>query len=323
MSQKQVTRRKFLRVSAAAGAATLAAHAERAAETGDGNQVSRGRGSATNSIEDDLRVVRDHIETIMPLVVRQPGGWFPHRWIAAAHRLPYKDVQALWDAFHECLRFAYAGKAEYFRDMLANHLHYQLPNGWVPFYIHQTYGFAPSESMGATPFVVQSAYHYLHATADKAWAEKVYEKLEKFLNFWETERQVAGNLYCWWNEHGYDNDVIFSFFRPRSVAAVSASTLMWMEYRAMSLIAKALGKQSDVSRYEAKADAIRNAINNRLWCEELGCYANVDIRTGRPIVALRAGRTGGRHRRLRPFRLAFRACPLSETCSGRTGQTTY
>ena len=294
MSQKQVTRRKFLRVSAVAGAATLAAPCGNTeAEAGDGKHVSRSKGSVANSIEDDLRVVHDHIETIMPLVVRQPGGWFPHRWIAAMPWLPYKDAQAMWDAYFECLRFAYAGKAEYFRDMLANHLHYQMPSGWIPFQIHETCGINAAEDTCANPFVVQSAYHYIHATADTAWAEQVYGKLEKFLGFWETERQVAGDLYCWWGESGMDNDVIFSFFRPRSIAAVSASTLMWMEYRAMSLIAMALGKNADVARYQARADAIRKAINDRLWCEELGCYANVDIRTGLPIVGLGLGGLAG------------------------------
>lgn len=242
-----------------------------------------------SSLKKDFAVVHQHIEKIIPLIIREPSDWMPYRWVSAAWGKPYNVAQCVWDAFHQCLRLAYAGQADLFRDVYANHLHHQRGDGWMPTAICYDSGFATGPDSTGQPFVVQAVLLYARTTGDLAWPAEIYEKLQRHLNYWDTERRAGPDLYCFWMESGFDNDPAMTFFRPRSVISASASALMWMEYRAMSRLAARLEKNADAVRYERKAEAIRQAINRKLWDKQYGCYANVDIRTGQSVIALGLG----------------------------------
>lgn len=238
------------------------------------------------SLRSDFDLVHKHIEEITPKVIRPPSGWLKHLWITPSWGPPYNVCQFSWDAFHQCLRFLYDGKPELFKFMIENHLEYQQPDGWMPLAIHHELGFGVNEESAFQPFLAQGALLYTEHARERSWVEGIYDKIRLYLNFWEDKRGVADNLYCWWGESGCDNDVVSSFFRPRSVGSVSASALMWMEYQAMSKIAACLNKTEDAVAFIKKADAIREAINHCLWSNEYGCYANINLRTRKPIIGL-------------------------------------
>ncbi|MFH0796183.1 MAG: trehalase family glycosidase [Candidatus Omnitrophota bacterium] len=220
-------------------------------------------------------------------MIKKPTPWLPYRWVSPGWGPPYDVVQVLWDAFHQCLRLSYDGRSDLFKDVLGNHFHYQREDGWLPVAIHGTAAFfAPGPEGAGQPFLAQGVLAYAAASGDTTWPAEVYGKLERYLGYWEAERQAGRNLYCWWFESGFDNDPAVTFHRPRSIISASASALLWMEYRAMSRLAALLGRKQDAVRYEKKSGAIRDAVNRTLWDEKHGCYTNVDVRTGRFLVGL-------------------------------------
>ncbi len=237
-------------------------------------------------IKKDWKTVHSHIEKILPLLTRKASGWMPFPWIATGCGNPYGNSQFLWDGFHECLRFIYEGKPKHMRHMLSNHFFYQDDSGWMPHAISEKNGFNNHHIWSAGPYAAQGVLLYSRTTGDKIWPAEIYGKLEKLFEFWNTERSAGNNLFCWGMEHGFDNDVALTFFRPRSIAAVSASVLMYMENEAMAMIAEDLGKKKDSNIYGNCAQKIKKAINTLMWFDELNCYANIDLRTGKPIHGL-------------------------------------
>ena len=58
----------------------------------------------------------------------------------------------------------------------------------------------------------------------------------------------------------------------------------------MSRISKDIGMNKEAERYGTEAEKIKDAINEYLWNEEIGCYVNIDTRTRKPIFSLDLGK---------------------------------
>lgn len=238
----------------------------------------------------ELMVVKEHIKKIIPKLQRKPGGVFKYPWVMAAYGVPYVGCQAFWDAYHECLHFIYDGKPEWMRNMLDNHFYYQnKKTGWIPFSISINNGCNKDLSLPAQPFVCQGALIYSRTSKDKKWLRDRYNNLKAYINFLHRERRAKNGLYFWCMESGCDNDVSTMFYPSKSIISSHASSLVYMEHLAISKISRDIGMNEEAKIYGVEAEKIKDAINKYLWNEEVGCYVNVDIKTGKQIFSLDLG----------------------------------
>ena len=118
-----------------------------------------------------------------------------------------------------------------------------------------------------------------------------YEALKKNEEFWSNYRcdrdlfyysslvldENGGSLACL--ESGWDNSVRWDN-GCENLWTIDLNCYMYLAYLSLVGIAKMLHKQEEADLYQSKADALKVLINERLWNEELQCYADVDRNTG-------------------------------------------
>ena len=71
-----------------------------------------------------------------------------------------------------------------------------------------------------------------------------------------------------------------------SVASVDVNTLMYREYRALSLIAKKLKKNKDSALYKEKGEWLKKNMQKLLWNTDDGTFYNLDTTTGEHIKVI-------------------------------------
>lgn len=233
------------------------------------------------------KVLHSHIISIIPKLQRKAGGVFPYPWVAVSYGPPYNNVQAFWDAYHECLRFCYDGEIKWMRYMLDNYFYYQdRKTGYIPFGITKSVGPLVRKDLTVQPFVAQGAWIYYQLSHDKKWLQSRYINLKSYLNFFRQERRIEKGMYCWWYDSGCDNDVSTMFFPPRRVISVHVCSLLYLEYLTMAKIAEKLDAEKESKLYYREAKTIMDVINNKLWLKREDCYANLNMPTRKPIFSL-------------------------------------
>ena len=224
--------------------------------------------------------VHRHIEEIMPLLERPAGGKLPHPFIAPSYGTQYGDTLYCWDCHHMNMRFALAGRPEYLKHAVDNLLHHQAGDGYVPNVVSRANGpLAIAPAFQALPFLMQGSRIYVAATDDVTWLETTFTKLEKYLAFYETELRAPHGLFRWkmpWMS-GIDNDVATTFRPPGTVIPVDLNAWMYLEYLAASGLAGVLGQAGPARDYAARAQALRQAVDEILWLEEEATYAAYDL----------------------------------------------
>jgi neutral trehalase len=78
-------------------------------------------------------------------------------------------------------------------------------------------------------------------------------------------------------ESGADNNVAVLPFPDKSVAAVDFNSFLYLEYLAMQKLASLVGKNDDIAFFQEKAEKLKQAILEHLWCEEDGTFYNVNL----------------------------------------------
>jgi alpha,alpha-trehalase len=133
------------------------------------------------------------------------------------------------------------------------------------------------------PFLAQGSYFACVNLQDTQWLQKgnTYDQLKKIVlyrenvGFFNTEL----NLGAWTNsmESGADNNVAVLPFPDKSVAAVDFNSFLYLEYLAMQKLASLVGKNDDIAFFQEKAEKLKQAILEHLWCEEDGTFYNVNL----------------------------------------------
>lgn len=231
--------------------------------------------------------VHDHIMKIMPLLERQPEGFLKHPFIVCAYGLHYANVIACWDCHHMAMRFSYAGKHEYFRHLIDNLMEYQsAKSGLTPAFIMSTEGMLQSSPpLHAHPFLMQGALMYLRQTGDSTWIKSVYDRLKKYLGYFETTMLTHLGLFRWpvTTYGGMDNDVS-SFFQPETVVTPDINAWLCLEYLAAAKLAAGIGKDGDRKEFSRKAADLAKTTNDLLWYDKFSTYSAYDLVNGRFIL---------------------------------------
>ncbi|MFH0922304.1 MAG: trehalase family glycosidase [Fibrobacterota bacterium] len=228
----------------------------------------------------EYKLVHEHIESILPRIERRPTKGIPFPYLAVAYSRHYAGFFYCWDHHHMAMRFACAGKPEYLRHGIDNMLYCQRTDGFTPFLISPKDGAngTPSDCH-AQPFVMQGALMYISRTGDTAWLERQYDKLLKYLRYYELRYRAPHGLFRWTGSvvSGFDNDVVTTFFQPGTIIPVDINAWLYLEYRSASGLARLRGKKKDAVEFLQKAKNLRAAIQQTLWYAKAESYSAYDL----------------------------------------------
>ncbi len=229
--------------------------------------------------------VHTYIEKIMPQLEKTAGGKILYPYLSVGCGEHYAGVVFCWDHYHMGIRFAKAGKPEYQKYLVDNLLAYQTRDGFTPNCLSAEgpYGYFPP--FHAQPFLMQAALMYVNQTGDIAWAKNQYESLKKYLHFYETDLLAPQGLFRWplsWMS-GFDNDVVTTFFQPETVIPADINAWLFLEYQASAHLAKKLNCHSESDSFTAKAEQLRDAINQVLWYDKVDSYSAFNLSSQQPL----------------------------------------
>ncbi len=123
-----------------------------------------------------------------------------------------------------------------------------------------------------------AAFQVYKTTGDRQWLEKIYPVIKnsleddyKTIYDRETGLVRGETSFIDWREQSYPTWMqTADIYRSE---ALGTSVVHAQAWRTLAEISSILGKENEVSTYTERADAITNAINERLWMENKGYYA--------------------------------------------------
>lgn len=221
-------------------------------------------------------------EVLRPKVIMPAEGYFKYPYLIPAGF--YKQMWD-WDAFFMGSHFLSIGEPQYLKYWALNLMAGVDDKGYVSG-CATTQGPRPIfGDFSMKPFLSQGVYMSAQAMDDFTWVAEKYDLLKRVIDYRETTQQdKASGLFFWQNamQSGADNNVAMNYFPTedtRMFLSCDASGLQYKEYLAQAAIAKRLGYSEDAEAYAAKAEALKEAMNKYLWCDEDKIYYNVDMET--------------------------------------------
>jgi neutral trehalase len=237
----------------------------------------------------NLQVVRQYINQIMPQIERPPMGKIPYPWLSITYGEHYPSTIFTWDHHHAALRFAIAGKPEYLRFLVDNLLYYQQSDGHTSNMISIERGPRFLEvPFHAQPFLCQAALIYVSQTDDTAWGLSVFDKLVKYLHYFDTHYSAAFGLKRWrigW-AGGLDNDVVTAFLPPDTIASCDINGWLYLELLATEKLSKRLERSEDADLFARQAKQHREIVNDKLWYAQMNSYSAFSLCDGVPLFSL-------------------------------------
>ena len=240
--------------------------------------------------------IHSYIEKIMPQLKHPAEKFFVQPYLTVSCGQHYGGNIYSWDNHHMSLRFAAAGETEQMRFFLENMLNFQNSQGFVPCIISDADGSSGiSPGFHAQPFLAQNAAVYTRKTGDKKWAAKVYKPLQLYLACWLTQYSAPFGLYRWRETYmsGFDNEIIGTIFLPDTIISPDLNAWLYLELLSMAYLADLLGDAPAARDYKIQAEQLKEAINTRLWDEQYGTYAALDLSLGKTRVGWNDGTLSG------------------------------
>lgn len=238
----------------------------------------------------EYEITHRHIESILPRIQHPAEGLIPYPYLTPTYGEHYAGIVYCWDTHHMTLRFAAAGDLAPMRHFVGNMLHHQTVSGFVPSIISKTDGGSlTSKNFHAQPFLAQNVAIYLNKSGDREWVRSIYGKLKAYLEYWLDRYRAPLGLYRWWEVYmsGIDNDIMATILPPGTVILPDLNAWLYLELTSMAFIEEQLGEKEAAVRSRREAEALKQAINDHLWDEELGTYAGYDLSTGACRVSWR------------------------------------
>ena len=221
--------------------------------------------------------------SVMKSQVYSPEGIFQQRW-TTPDRLPHRRCW-LWDSvFHAMGNYYIEPQLAY--DSIASVFDAQHEDGFIPI------AFWPDGRWVHTqpPVLAWGLYKLYQWDQNPEKIAPFFSKLERYLRWVQDHRDVNKNGLFEWDvdpndpncrcgESGCDNsprfdDVCF-------MDAIDYSSFMASEYRAMSALAKALGKEEREAYYNELYRNICDKINETLFDTQEGRYYDREVESGK------------------------------------------
>lgn len=214
-------------------------------------------------------------------VKRRAKGALKYDYLVPAG--PYEE-QWDWDAFFigMSLLSELPSEAVYLRNWALNYLKYtNAKTGFTPGLV--TPKGRDMRLHHIKPFLAQGIYFASKNFNSFDWIKPHFAKLEKAITYRErTSWKKEYDLGCWYDsmESGADNNVAALEYPNRSVIAADLNAFLYREYKAMSKIARALGKTARAKHWAKRSAQLKRNINKHLWDAKDKTYYNIDTKTG-------------------------------------------
>ncbi len=222
-------------------------------------------------------------------MIYSPEGIFKHRY-STPDRWPHRGMW-LWDsAFHAIgIRHLDASLA---REILMAVFDGQRDDGFISIRCNVD---GRASEYTQPPVLCLAVEKILESMPDKAWLEKIFPKLEAYIE-WDLhnrdtdgygllEWQIEGNPLCRSGESGMDNSSRFD--EAVELDATDFNAFVTLECELLSKFAKTLGLSERAQYWSEKHQSLCNKINERLWNEEQGFYLDYNCKTGKqsPVMS--------------------------------------
>ncbi|OGG18001.1 hypothetical protein A3D78_03085 [Candidatus Gottesmanbacteria bacterium RIFCSPHIGHO2_02_FULL_39_14] len=232
---------------------------------------------------EEIQQIKTSLAPFKAFIKRRAQGHIPYDYLVPAG--PYQE-QWDWDAFFMGVALAadIPSEAIYLRNWALNYIINARPSGKVAGCL--TAKGYDERLNHMKPFLAQGAYLAGKFLKDYSWLKKHWTKMKKIVLF--REKHLWNNKYglgVWYDsmESGADNNIACLDYPKSSVIATDLNTLIYREYKAVSLLAEILGKNKDAKKFKDRADTIKKNFNNFLWNEKDGIYYNINSRSGEYI----------------------------------------
>ncbi len=135
----------------------------------------------------------------------------------------------------------------------------------------------------SAPWYAWQNWEVYSITRDKAFLAEMYESSARFYRYYTQNRDSDGDGLCEWG-----GEAVLESVRDARVAiwdevgwpaefeALDANTMLVMEAKALALMARELGRESEADAWQHDADERAGRINDTFWDEDRGFYFQVD-----------------------------------------------
>jgi alpha,alpha-trehalase len=229
-------------------------------------------------------LAREKIGPLARRVIRKANGAIPYDYI-----VPNGVYEELWDwdAFFVGLHLISADRANglYLKNWCLSFLHHAEPDGHTPGGLRPWSG-RDARLYHIKPLMGQAAYYASLASDDWEWVGPVWEKMKSVVTYRERHMSDrATGLVKWWDsmESGADNNPSLVRRCHNSMAAPDVNGFLVLDYRAMTILARRLGRSEDARAFDERSKALSAAVNSALWDPDSGAYLSYDCVERTPV----------------------------------------
>jgi alpha,alpha-trehalase len=237
----------------------------------------------TKKYTQEIIKIKTILAPFKAFIKRRANGHLKYDYLVPAG--PYQE-QWDWDAFFMGVALSADISAEsiYLRNWALNYIINAKGNGKVAGCITSK-GY--DERLNhIKPLLAQGAFLAGKFIKDYHWLKPHFTKLKKIVTY--RERYLWNKKYdlgVWYDsmESGADNNIAALDYPPKTVVATDLNTFIYLEYKAMSLLAKIFGKKKDTKYFQKRAEEIKANLNKYLWDKKDQIYYNLFTNTGEHI----------------------------------------
>lgn len=215
--------------------------------------------------------------SVMKTQLYSPEGGFKHIW-STPDRLPHRYMW-FWDSVFHAIGHRHISKT-LAQELILSIFDNQADDGFIA---HMVKPDSISE-FTQPPIAAWGAYKLYEDDGDIEFLKGFFSKYKKYLSWCDKNRTRDGeNLYIWktedsvicrCGESGMDNSPRFD--GVVNLQAIDFSCFMANEQRFMEKIARAIGDRKSAEYFAGRFEAIKAAVNEKLWDEEDGFYFDYD-----------------------------------------------
>lgn len=242
--------------------------------------------------DDFLPAFTEWMERQLPSLRMPPKGSMRHPYLTLGGHYGKGGRIFFWDVFFGSLRAWHSpGCEDVIRGTLECYLEHTNPDTGQVYRIISPRGpwvNDPNEQI--QPLLAQFAYvaNLVSPVSGQQERVRVLDLLERYLDFWHTERNSAYGLYRWLDsyEAGLDHEVCLGSFLPLTVVAPDLNSYCILELRAAAALSVEWTDAARASKFSDRADELTENMRRHLWSEEHGTYCHLDTTSGRKIFRL-------------------------------------
>lgn len=185
-----------------------------------------------------------------------------------------------WDLYFENIYQLYNGTSKFCFSNLDAFFKFQKRDGFIKrSFGTRNYGrFHPFK-----PFIAQTVLLGCATQNDYSYAEKNFNRIERFLQSYYKRYDYDNNgLCCWKNADasGMDNQTS-RVLKNGHGEGVDLNCYLYREYLSLSVLAEKIGETEKADSFKKKAELIKEKINEYLWDDKTGFYYDRNDKNGK------------------------------------------